>query len=208
VQVDSSNREFFRSVVNNAHVLAGVTTHAGLVSRRLCFREWSAVDAPLAISLWGDPRVTALIGGPFSAEQACLRLEREIAIQATAGIQYWPMFLTSTQAFVGCCGVRFYRPEDSILELGFHLLPAHWGQGLAFEAAGAVIDHAFRTLGAVGLFAGHHPNNIASERLLHRLGFRYTHREHYEPTGLMHRSYMLLASEFSQRMVVNVAPHR
>jgi [ribosomal protein S5]-alanine N-acetyltransferase len=162
-----------------------------LTSRRLYFRPWTTADEPLAIALWADANVTALIGGPFTPEQACQRLQREMALQSTAGIQYWPVFLISNDVFVGCCGLRPWRHEASILELGFHFLPAHWGRGLAAEAAQVVILHAFDVLGAIGLFAGHHPDNHASERLLQRLGFRYTHREHYEPTGRMHPSYML-----------------
>ena len=166
-----------------------------MASSRLSFREWSSADTSLAVALWGDAKVTALIGGPFSTELACQRLQRELETRASSGVQYWPMFLTATDMFVGCCGLRPYRPEERVLELGFHLLPAHWGQGLAFEAAQTVIRHAFDTLGVRGLFAGHHPNNVASERLLLRLGFRYTHRDYYEPTGLMHPSYLLTASE-------------
>lgn len=168
-----------------------------LASQRLFFRTWTTADAQLAVSLWSEPTVTALIGGPFSAEQACQRLQREIELQATCGVQYWPIFLTSSTTFVGCCGLRPYRPEEAILELGFHLLPAYWGQGLAAEAASAVILHACYTLGARGLFAGHHPDNMASQRLLSRLGFRYTGDQYYEPTGRMHPSYMLAASELS-----------
>jgi RimJ/RimL family protein N-acetyltransferase len=167
-----------------------------LGSQRLSFREWSVDDAPLAILLWCDPTVTQFIGGPFSPEQARQRLQREIEIRATSGIQYWPVFLTSTDSFVGCCGLRPYRPHEHILELGFHLLPSHWGQGLATEAAHAVIGYAFSTLGSKGLFAGHHPKNVASERVLRRLGFRYTHNEHYAPTGLMHSSYLLRPSDY------------
>ena len=167
-----------------------------LSSQRLSFRDWSLEDAPLAISLWCNPTVTNFIGGPLSPQEATQRLEREIDVGATTGLQYWPVFLTSSNAFVGCCGLRPYRREQQILELGFHLLPAHWGKGLATEAAHRVIRHAFSTLGADGLFAGHHPSNTASERVLLRLGFRYTHHEYYKPTGLMHPSYVLRPIEY------------
>ena len=167
-----------------------------LSSKRLSFREWSSDDALFAMSLWCNPLVTAHIGGPFSPEQARQRLQREIELGTVSGLQYWPVFLTSGGTFVGCCGLRPYRPAQQVLELGFYLLPLHCGHGLATEAAHAVISHAFSTLGAQGLFAGHHPGNAASERVLRRLGFRYTHDEHYEPTGLMHPSYMLRPGEY------------
>ena len=59
-----------------------------------------------------------------------------------------------------------------------------WGQGLAQEAGRAVIEFAFETLGVKGLFAGHHPANDASRRLIEKLGFHFTHEEFYAPTGL------------------------
>jgi hypothetical protein len=34
------------------------------------------------------------------------------------------------------------------------------------------------------------PGNVASRRLLERLGFVYTHEEFYAPTGLEHPSYL------------------
>lgn len=161
---------------------------------RLYFRTWSESDLGLALALWGDPVVTEWIGGPFSEAEVRERLARETASQAAHGIQYWPIFLRSTDEHVGCCGLRPYRPEERIYELGFHLRPQHWGQGYATEAARAAIAHAFDTLHATALFAGHHPQNTASRRLLEKLGFQYTHAELYPPTGLEHPSYLLTAA--------------
>jgi len=162
-----------------------------LNTSRLGFRVWTHLDLPLALALWTNPQVTRFLGGPFSPRQVEERLRREIALQETAGVQYWPIFQRSTGAHVGCAGLRPYNPASAIYELGFHLLPASWGKGLATEAARAVIDHAFNTVAARGLFAGHHPDNAASRRVLEKLGFRYTHNEIYPPTGLMNPSYYL-----------------
>ena len=161
---------------------------------RLGFRLWSDVDGALAMSLWGDPNVTQLFGGPFSAGEIVARLEREIAQQANHGVQYWPIFLLDSGEFVGCCGLRPYpsaERQGTIYELGFHLRPQFWGRGLAIEAARAVIAFAFEDLSATSLFAGHHPDNAASARLLEKLGFRYEHDEFYPPTGREHPSYVL-----------------
>src|SRR5687768_6525043 len=133
--------------------------------------------------------VTRLIGGPFSREQVRQRLGREIAAQAEHGIQYWPMFALATGEHIGCCGLR--PREPGMHELGFHIRKAHWGRGYASEAARTVIRYAFDSLGVQALFAGHNPANAASRALLGRLGFEYTHDEHYPATGLMHPSYLL-----------------
>lgn len=162
-----------------------------LKTERLGFRLWSVDDFPLALALWGDVKVTRLIGGPFSEKEIQERLTREIASMQSHGIQYWPVFLLSDGEFAGCCGLRPYRPEEMIFELGFHFRPAYWGKGLAVEAAQAVIRHASESLGARGLFAGHHPENLASRKVLEKLGFRFTHEELYAPTGKMHSCYFL-----------------
>jgi len=164
-----------------------------LVSDRLGFRRWRPDDLELAVALWGDPQVTAFIGGPASPTAAGARLAAEIATEGEFGFQYWPIFQLSDGGHVGCCGLRPYRPAERIHELGVHIRPAYWRRGLAVEGARAVIAHAFGSLEARALFAGHNPDNQASRALLEKLGFRYTHDELYPPTGLLHPSYRLEA---------------
>jgi [ribosomal protein S5]-alanine N-acetyltransferase len=170
-----------------------------LQSARLGFRLWSLADLDLAMDLWGDPEVTRLIGGPFSREWVRERLSREIATAQSCGLQYWPIFLLATGEHVGCCGLRPYPADERIYEIGVHLKKDHWGQGYALEATRAVMEYAFGTRGAAGLFAGHNPANQGSRRVLEKLGFRYTHDEYYPPTGLDHPSYILTAEEFAQQ---------
>ena len=162
-----------------------------LHSERLGFGYWSERDLALANALWGDTRVSSLIGGPFGPEQVRQRLEKEIDGRRLFGVQYWPVFLLADDAHAGCAGLRPYRPNEKIYELGFHLRPDYWGQGLAQEAGRAVIAYAFDQLGATSLFAGHHPANAASKRVLEKLGFVYTRDELYPATGLLHPSYLL-----------------
>ncbi len=81
--------------------------------------------------------------------------------------------------------------EKLTKELGYHLRRQYWGMGLAEEAGRAVVNFAFENLRAKALFAGHHPENAASKRVLEKLGFRFTHEELYPPTGLMNPSYLL-----------------
>ncbi len=181
-----------------------------LLSDRLGFRTWADADLDLAVGLWGDPEVTRLIGGPFSHEQVRERLAREIATFHEHGLQYWPIFLRATGEHVGCCGLRPYRSEDRVYEIGAHIRKAHWGRGYALEASKAVIGYAFTTLEAAALFAGHNPANAASRRVLLKLGFEYTHDEFYPPTGLQHPSYLLRAGAAAARDASGAPchPHR
>lgn len=164
-----------------------------LRTARLGFRCWHRTDLDLALALWGDPRVTRLFDsrGALNRSQVRERLEAELAHQEEHGYQYWPVFRVVDDAHVGCCGLRPHDPQRLRLELGVHLRPEFWGKGLGREACEAAVKHAFQVVGARSLFAGHHPDNHESRRLLMKLGFSYTHDEHFAATGREHLSYEL-----------------
>lgn len=163
-----------------------------LCSERVGFRWWAPNDLELAKNLWGDPAVTRLFSkAPLSDSQVQDRLNAEIERGKAYNMQYWPMFELATDLHVGCGGLRPYRIEDNVYELGFHLRPEFWGKRIASEAGALVINYAFNELCATALFAGHHPENTSSRQVLLKLGFTETGTVYYEPTELFHPSYML-----------------
>jgi [ribosomal protein S5]-alanine N-acetyltransferase len=162
-----------------------------LSTARLGFRCWSEDDLPLAMELWTDPEVTGLFGGPYTPEMVRARLGREMAQMRETGLQYWPIFLLDGDRHAGCAGLRMHNQEQRIFELGYHLRPLFWGMGLATEASRAVIDLAFGELGATALFAGHHPSNDRSRRVLLKLGFEYVCDEVFPATGMVEPTYLL-----------------
>ena len=166
-------------------------------TERLRFRPWAQHDTDLARSLWGDPEVMRWlhVAGAYTEAQVRERLEREGATLRRYGFQYWPMFLAGTGEFAGCAGLKvcpwFGSPEEPELELGFHLMPTMWGRGLATEAALGVARVAFDRFGAQRVYAGHHPDNVASAAVLKKTGFRYLQHVFFEPTQSEHPLYVL-----------------
>lgn len=161
-----------------------------LSSKRIGFRHWQQEDLPLALALWGDRQVTRLFyKEPLSPSQVSERLHLEIAGAGAHRIQYWPIFRLEDGAHLGCAGLL--PASASRLEFGVHLKPQFWGQGYATEAGTAVITYAFQMDLCDSLFAGHHPDNGASRNTLLKLGFLGTTATYYQPTGLLHPSYLL-----------------
>jgi [ribosomal protein S5]-alanine N-acetyltransferase len=158
---------------------------------RLEFRRWTADDLELAARIWCDPDVMHFIGGPYSHEEVVARIDRELANEASHGIQYWPIFTRSTGELVGACGLKPYQSEHERLEIGFQLRPEFWGAGYASEAARAVIAYAFEELQVEALFAGRHPENIGSATLLTKLGFEQIGTHYFARTALDHPWYEL-----------------
>lgn len=168
-------------------------------TERLTAREWELSDLPFALELWGDPDVTQLIDrrGKLSRDQVVQRLNDEIDRQKIHGVQYWALFETKSGQFVGCSGLKPWTftpgdtPGEKNYELGYHIVKRCWGKGYATEAAKGAIKYAYEKLGLTKLYAGHHPQNANSKKILLKLGFRHTEDVFYEPTGLQHPSYIL-----------------
>ena len=162
-----------------------------MTTERCGFSRWNACDLALAVSLWGEPEVTRYIcaSGIFSTDEIANRLTTEICNFEKYGVQYFPVYSLLKGDLVGCCGLRPYKCRQAVYELGFHLREKYWHNGYAFECGTAMMNYAFDTLGAVELKAGHNPHNVASKKVLSKLGFQFEMDEFYEPTGLYHPLY-------------------
>jgi RimJ/RimL family protein N-acetyltransferase len=164
---------------------------------RLVARSWQNGDLPLAMELWGDPAVTALIDsrGKLTEAQVQEKLYAEIERERSSGVQYWALFDRRNGDFVGCGGLRpwVYTPSEADFEVGFHLVRRCWGKGFGTEAALGALEYAWEKLQLSKVYAGHHPDNHASEKILKKLGFEFIENVFYAPTGLMHPSYVVIA---------------
>lgn len=171
-----------------------------LRSERLGFRHWHTDDLPLAEALWGDPSVMRYIGGPLEPLAAHARMQSEMLRQQKLGLQYWPIFLSATGEHVGCAGLRLpvfeETPTPDVLEIGVHIRRQFWSGRYGEEAAHAVMELAFQEHGVRALVAAHHPENHASQALITRLGFQYTHDWLWSVTGLLHPWYRLERSSW------------
>jgi RimJ/RimL family protein N-acetyltransferase len=74
--------------------------------------------------------------------------------------------------FIGDCVLWVTSADDGQGEIGYILDPAHQGHGYATEAAEALLQLAFAELGLHRVAGRIEPRNIASGRVLERLGMR------------------------------------
>jgi [ribosomal protein S5]-alanine N-acetyltransferase len=73
---------------------------------------------------------------------------------------------------IGSAGLRDIDPEHLQAELGFWIGTEWWGQGYAREAARAVIQYGFDTLGLNRICAHHMARNPAAGKVMKALGMR------------------------------------
>jgi RimJ/RimL family protein N-acetyltransferase len=89
---------------------------------------------------------------------------------ATYGYGRFACVWKETGEVIGFSGLK-YVPEISDTELGYRFLPEFWGLGLATEAGRASINFARSDLRLQRLVALVHPENVASAKVLTKLGF-------------------------------------
>lgn len=76
------------------------------------------------------------------------------------------------------------------IEIGWMLTPSAWGQGYGTEAGSAVRDEAFDRLELESIIAVHHPENVASGRIMEKLGMAFE-RDVVDRHGWPYRLYRL-----------------
>jgi len=77
----------------------------------------------------------------------------------------------SDGAFIGWCSLTRWNPDYRSASMGYCFDDAAWGQGYGTEAARAVLQWAFDTLELNRVQAETDTRNVASTRVLEKLGF-------------------------------------
>ncbi|GED98039.1 GNAT family N-acetyltransferase [Gordonia crocea] len=144
---------------------------------RLWLRPVLPDDAELFVALDADPLVMRFVsdGEPTSRAQIVdWTIPRARAEFAAHGTGIWTLIHKPTAEFAGWVALR--RPRHGgrrrELELSYRLPRGMWGRGLATEAARAMVAAAFTAQPAERVFAGAAEENIASRRVLEKIGMR------------------------------------
>jgi RimJ/RimL family protein N-acetyltransferase len=148
-----------------------------LETERLVLRDKRPDDFDFLVSLYADPLVMRYIGDgrPIARDEVEARYFHVLAIENEPGHERWDAFkiierkadgVRLGQAGLLRCEIDG-RPE---VEIGWWLTPAAWGHGYATEAALALRDYAFATLGLERLSIVLWPQNQRSVAVARRIG--------------------------------------
>lgn len=85
--------------------------------------------------------------------------------------------LKENDQLIGNCGIRINNQELREANIGYELSSQFWGQGLATEAAQAILRFGFEELGMHRIYATTLAANIGSAKVLAKLGMRLEARE-------------------------------
>ena len=150
-----------------------------LQTERLIVRTWSPDDEEVGYRIWSDPEVMRYIGTgqPKNLEETRAWIGRTSAHQEAHGFGFWAVVEKKSSRLLGNCGMGYQRDGGLPLEFGYTLARSHWGRGYATEAAAACVRYAFDNLRFPQLSARVDSRNVASQRVLEKIGFVYEREE-------------------------------
>jgi ribosomal-protein-alanine N-acetyltransferase len=153
--------------------------HSEIKTNRTILRPFSKNDAILSFSWFGDPEVMKFTpNGPDAAlEDTVARIARYQEHHEQHGYAKWIILERDSMKPMGDAGPMYF-PECQHFELGYRLLPEYWNKGFATEVASAWVRECFHRLDFKILIAFTHPGNLASIRVLEKVGFKFSHREY------------------------------
>ena len=145
-----------------------------LTTARLRLRPFTPDDLDGICAFYGDAEVMRYIGNglPRSRDEARERLDFMIRCWDEHGYGMLGVEPLAGGALLGRCGF-LPMPEIGAIELGYTFRRDAWGLGYATESARAVLDWAFGAGGLERVVARARPANVASTRVMDKLGLRF-----------------------------------
>jgi RimJ/RimL family protein N-acetyltransferase len=152
-----------------------MSTHPDLLfeTGRLAVRRLRRSDLPALLAVYGDLDAMRWVGdgSALTALDAHRWLDVTERNVATRGYGMCTLTRRSDGAVIGFCGL-VHPGGQPLPEIKYALARAHWGQGLATEAARGLLDWGTRCCGLRHIIATTAPDNSASHRVLRKAGMR------------------------------------
>jgi RimJ/RimL family protein N-acetyltransferase len=145
-------------------------------TERLLLRPPRASDAVHLAARRSDPEVARYQNwiAPYPLDRAEAMIAELMQLDGPTNDEWW-MLTVADPSDVEVFGdlVVHLTEQGRTAEIGYTLAREAWGKGYAVEAATALVDHLFETIGVTRVAATLHPDNPASAMVLERLGLLF-----------------------------------
>ncbi len=143
-----------------------------LESERLILRELVPTDAMDIFTFRSDPIEQRHNDAPLQdVEQASALIDWLAREHRDNGAMGWGLTVKPSDSVVGLLGFNYWNTPHRRAGVGYDLSRRLWGHGLASEAMRAMLNHGFGPMGLNRVEAHTEIENVASVRMLLRLGF-------------------------------------
>lgn len=151
-----------------------------LTTSRLILRPFAEEDIDPLHRILGDRDVLRYFPNtdPPTRDRVQKLISGQLKHWEERGYGWWAIELPSQDDLIGWSGLQFL-PETEEVEVAYLLGRAFWGKGLATEAARAGLQYGFEDIGLESIVAIVHPENVASQRVIEKLGMSFVDQSHY-----------------------------
>jgi ribosomal-protein-alanine N-acetyltransferase len=169
-----------------------------LETERLLLRRWQDSDREPFAAMNADPRVMEFFPSTLTREESDRLIDDIESHFDNRGFGLFATELKSERALIGFIGLHvasFQAHFTPCVEIGWRIATPYWGKGLATEGSREVIRFAFEWLRLESLVSFTVPENVASRRLMEKLGMTHDPAEDFDhprlPPGHRLRRHVL-----------------
>jgi ribosomal-protein-alanine N-acetyltransferase len=169
-----------------------------LETERLLLRRWQDSDREPFAAMNADPRVMEFFPGCLTREESDQLIDDIESHFDNRGFGLFATELKAEHSLIGFIGLHvasFQAHFTPCVEIGWRIAVPYWGKGLATEGSREVIRYAFEWLRLESLVSFTVPENVASRRLMEKLGMTHDPAEDFDhprlPPGHRLRRHVL-----------------
>ena len=155
-------------------------------TERLLIRPLLATDCEGMFEMDSDPEVHRYVGKEPVKNVARTKEVIEMVRQQYVdfGIGRWAVIDKATNEFAGWTGFKYMagpiNNHSNFYDFGYRFARRFWGLGYATEAGRAALEYGLQTLGFKDIYAMTDIDNLASRRVLEKLGFKHVETFDYD----------------------------
>ncbi len=164
-----------------------------LETERLTLRRMADGDLDAIYAMRSDPDVMRYIREPQKRAETANWIELVSSRWDTDGIGFCAMTIKETGDFAGWCGL-WRLAESEEIEVGYAVAKRFWRRGYAVEAALRLLEYGFDELGLEKIVAVAREQNLASRRVMEKIGMEFDYIGRFYETELVH--YSITREEF------------
>jgi ribosomal-protein-alanine N-acetyltransferase len=165
---------------------------------RLYLRQFTPNDLDELYRIYSEPEIMQYLRGVRTREATESAIHAMLKRWEQNNFGMWALVHKIDRKMIGRCGLAFLDKTPEV-ELGYALDKVYWNQGLATEASFASLNYGFEILKLERIVAIARPENIASQRVMQKVGMKYEKNAHYYETDVV---YYSISRETHQSKVV------
>lgn len=180
--------------------MTDIFTRATVETKRLRLEPYALAHASALNAINNEPQIMEFLsdGNSETIADTQAKIANVRHRWETLGFGWWAIIDPRSEKMIGAvCLKHVDNVEGAELEIGWRLTASANGHGYATEAGIAATDYAFDVIGVDHVIAVADERNIASHRVMERIGMQFrSHETHY---GALCKTYVLNKSQHRKR---------